>query len=185
MRCFIVMGLLGFLVATPVRGEDTVMLPLNCSELLPDVSPYLQFFEAVALGAVRSDPRFSKRVFRILSIREKVQEKGLMGRTHNPVDVLIRKTLCFYRDQKEPVRPIAFDDKKFLAFLKPASFELEAKVDQAVYDLELERYQRQQYELRLQSNRGSIKKLRAEAERAAESSFNKLTSQAKQKVSRQ
>lgn len=186
MRCFIVVVLLlGFFQAPQSKAEETVMLPLACGELLPDISPYLEFFEAVALGSVKSDPRFSKRLFRILSLRNKLQNRGLLGRAQNPVDTLIRKTLCFYREQKEPVRPIPFDDAKLVAFLKPASFDLESKVDQAVYDLELERYQRQQYELRLDRNQSSIRRLRSEADRAAESSLKKLTSKAKKKVTRQ
>ena len=33
-------------------------------------------------------------------------------------DVLVRKTLCFYREQKEPLKPIAYDNAEFIKFLK-------------------------------------------------------------------
>jgi len=106
------------------------MLPLNCAELLPDTSAFLNYFESVARGIVTKDRKFSRRLFRILSLREKLAEQGDRSREQNPVDNLIRKTLCFYREQKEPVRPISYDDAEFLKYLRSSITDLEAKVEE-------------------------------------------------------
>src|SRR5947209_14947948 len=77
------------------------LLPMSCAELLPDPAPYLGFFEAVGKGLVAKDRALSKRIFRVLSLREKLAEEPDRAREGNPVDVLIRKTLCYYREQKD------------------------------------------------------------------------------------
>ena len=136
------------------------MLPLNCSELLPDIAPFTDFFEAVAKGTVKTEPRFSKRLFKILALRGKLFESGRRMKKENPVDILIRKTLCFYREQKEPLKPISYDNPHFIAFLRSASMDLENKVDEAIFQWEFERYQRDYYEAQLDKNSKIIRKLR-------------------------
>src|SRR5687768_12693389 len=89
--------------ALPPQG-GVFMLPLSCSELLPDPGPFINFFEAVARGSVTHDKAFSKRMFKILALREKLSNMTDRTREQNPVDDLIKRTLCFYREQKEPLK---------------------------------------------------------------------------------
>jgi hypothetical protein len=166
--------------ALPDTG--VVMLPMTCSELLPEISPYLNFFEAVARGNVAQDRSVSKRVYRILLLREKISVTADRFREQNPVDTLIRKTLCFYREQKEPLKPTPYDDAEFLKFLRGALKELELKVEDAVYDVEYERQQRHEYERQLLANQGIVERVKKEADVDAERTFERLTSAARKKV---
>lgn len=168
-----------------IETRPTYLLPTTCAELMPDAEPYLGFMEAVALGGAQSDRNFSKRILRILALRMKLNEVSERARENNPVDKLVEKTLCFYREQKEPLRPVPFDDVPFTKYLKDSMRELELKVEDAVYQTELERVQRKHYELQLQKNRELVEDLRNEAETQANRSFQRLSTSAQQKVKNQ
>jgi hypothetical protein len=98
------------------RAADVpvTLLPMTCAELLPDLAPYLGFFETVARGQVGQDRVMSRRLFRVLALRERLSDQPERMREPNPVDMLIRRTLCFYREQKEPLRQITNVDEEFL-----------------------------------------------------------------------
>src|SRR4051812_4106201 len=83
----------GAIAAMPLEA-GVYLLPINCSELLPDDSPFVQFFEAVGRGNATANRSFSKRIFRLVSMREKAMRSADRIRDQNPVDRLIRKTLC-------------------------------------------------------------------------------------------
>ncbi len=168
-----------------IESRPTYLLPTTCAELMPDAEPYIGFMEAVALGGAETDRNFSKRVLRILALRAKLNEVSERARDANPIDHLVEKALCFYREQKEPLRPVPFDDPAFTKYLKESMRELELKVEDAVYQTELERVQRRHYELQLQKNRDLVEDLRNEAETQANRSFQRLSSSAQQKIKNQ
>lgn len=168
-----------------ISESGTYMMPMNCNELLPDNGPYVQFFDAVAHGQVALDKSLSKRLFRISSLREKVGDAAERSREQNPVDLVIRKSICFYREQKEPLQPIAFDNPGFVKFLKGALKDLENKVDDMVFQAEFERYQRREFERKVNKNKAMIEVLKKEADRDAERAFNKISSAAKKKIQEQ
>lgn len=162
--------------------NNVYMMPLNCGELLPDTTNFVGYFESVAKGLAGSDKAFSKRMLKLLSLREKVAEVVDLNRAPNPVDTLIQKTVCFYREQKEPLKPITFDDPNFLTFLKTSFKDLEGKVEDAVFNAQFEKYQREEYARRVQANRGAIETLEKEANRDADRVFDKISSNAKRKA---
>lgn len=180
-------------IASPARaetpevssGRGVYLLPINCSELLPDESPFVQFFEAAARGSAARNKALAKRMFRVLEMRERFLKNPDLSRDENPVDVLIRKTLCYYRQQKEPLRPVSYEDQGFLAFLSGAIRELEGKVEDALFLALLEREQRLAYERELQRNRSLIESVRREASREAERAFDKIVTNAKRKAKAQ
>jgi len=185
MRYFLMIVLgWGFAMPAMARPESrpTYLLPNTCQELMPDAQPYLGFMEAVALGGASHDKNLSQRVLRILALRTKLNETSERARESNPIDKLIEKTLCFYREQKEPLRPVPYDDAAFTKYLKASLRELELKVEDAVYQAEVERVQKTLYETQLQKNREVVEEMRVEAENQAEKSFQRLSSSAKQKV---
>jgi hypothetical protein len=172
-----------FSPAWAASGSDGVsMLPMNCSELLPDTSPYLSFFESVARAAVTKDRKFSRRLYRILSLRDKFAESPERGREQNPVDILVRRTLCFYREQKAPTSPVSFDDPGIVAFLKVSISELETKVKQSLYQVELDRQQRREYERRLKQNQGLVDNIQRQADDEADRTFDQMAKSAKKKA---
>lgn len=172
--------------AAAQRGRmPTYLLPMTCQELLPDQSPYIGFLEAVAMGSVTADRNFSKRLLRILALRSKLAETSDRARDSNPVDLLIRKTLCFYREQKEPLKPVPYDDPGLVKFMHDSLKELELKVEDAIYQVEFERAQRKSYELQLQKNKEIVERIRDEAEDSADRSFERIATSAKQKVKTQ
>jgi hypothetical protein len=158
------------------------MMPMNCSELLPDNAPFVNFFEAVALAAVEKDRAFAKRLLRVKALRERVSESVTRGKEQNPVDVIIRRSICFYREQKEPLKPVSFDDAGLMQFMKSSVKELEAKVEDAVFQTEFEKYQREEYERRVQRNFRALQSLEQEANREASFSYEKLSKAARKKV---
>ena len=164
-----------------MRGRE-VMLPMTCAELLPEVDPFTFFFEAVARGAVASQNGLSRRMFRVLALKEKLTELGKRHKEDNPIDSLIRKTLCFYRESKDPARPVPFDDAIFLTFMETALVDLERKAEDAIYQSEFSRLQREEYEKRLERNQGLIDQIRQDADRSAQKSYDQLTLQARRKV---
>ncbi len=167
--------------SAPLRGRE-VMLPMTCAELLPEVDPFTFFFEAVARGAVASKASLTKRMFRVLALKEKLAELGKRHKEDNPIDGLIRKTLCFYRENKDPARPVPFDDAIFLTFINDSIGDLERKAEDAVFQSEFSRLQREEYEKRLERNQGLIDQLRAEADHSAQKSYDQITQKARRKV---
>jgi hypothetical protein len=94
----------------------------------------------------------------------------------------MRKTLCFYRESKDPLRAIPFDDPAFMKFMAASIHDVETKADEAVYQSELDRLQREEYEKRLDRNRDLIERLRQDADRSAQQSFEQLSKKARRKV---
>lgn len=158
------------------------LLPMNCSELLPDPGIFLGFMESAAKGHATSDRSLSKRIFRILSIRNRLEGAISKHSDRNPVDILIFKTLCFYREQKEPTRAIPFDDPPFVSYLRQALPELENRVDDVIFQAEFERNLRDRYERKLEANQQLVAQLQAEAERDAENSYSRIANTARKKA---
>lgn len=158
------------------------VMPMNCTELLPDTSVFIGFFDSVARGGATIDKALSKRLLRILSLREKVNDTADLSRQPNPIDTLIQKTICFYREQKEPLKQIPFDDPDFATFLKTSLKDLETKVEDAVFNVQFEKYQKEEYARRVQANRGVIEKLEREADTDADRAFDRLSNNAKRKA---
>ncbi len=173
-------GLPGYAALPPEGG--VVMMPLNCGELLPDNAPYINFFEGVARNAISSDKTLAKRILRILALRDKLAEYVDRSRGQNPVDTLIRKTICFYREQKEPLKPIAVDDPDFLNFMKKSLPDLETKVDDSIFQAEFERYRRVELERQAQRNQGAMNSLEEQANHDADRSFENISKAARRKV---
>jgi hypothetical protein len=155
-------------------------LPLSCSELLPDPTPFMNFFEGVARGSINREPKLAKRIFRLLAYRTKVNE--LRPKDQNPVEILIRKTLCFYREQREPMKAIPIDDEKFLQYLRGSLKDLEAKVEEASFQIELERQQKALYEKKLQGTEALVEKVTAQMNREVDLEFERLAKAARRKV---
>lgn len=179
--------IISFLHLLPLRAAvlsdpAVFMMPLNCGELLADPAPFTNYLEAVGRGVVVKDRGLSQRIFKTLAMREKVADSFDRNRDQHPIDTLIRKTICFYREQKEPLKPVPFDDEKFLVFLAAAMPELETKVDEVVFQWESDRIQRQEYEKRVQKNQDLINKLKAEAGRQADASVRKIIKKAKSQL---
>jgi hypothetical protein len=63
----------------PLRARE-VMLPMTCAELIPEAEAFRNFFEAVARGAVSTNAALSKRMFRLLAMREKLSETDKRNR---------------------------------------------------------------------------------------------------------
>jgi len=176
----------GFAAAAPLSQEGGVFLmPMSCAELLQDPAPFLGYFEAVAKGQVSKDRKFSRRMFRILSMREKLGEATGRTREANPVDAIIRRTICFYREQKEPLKPVGFEDADFLKFMHVSLKELEDKVEDSIFQWEFERQQRREYERRLKITEGAAQTVAREAEVDADRAYDRLTNAARKKVQAQ
>ncbi len=157
-------------------------LPMTCTELIPDQEPFVLFFESAARGSVAKDRNFSKRLFKLVSLRRKINETPDKLRETNPIDQLIRKTLCFYREQKEPIKPVPFDDEKFISFLRASLPELEAKAKDAVFETEYLRATKKQYEAKLKQNESLVEQLESQARNEANQEYDQLKAQASKKV---
>jgi len=158
------------------------LLPMNCSELLPDPTPFTNYLEAVGRGLVSSNSKLSSRIFKVLAIRQKVGDAFDRQRDQHPVDVLVRKTLCFYRDTKEPLKPVTYDDTNFVSYLSASMPELEKKVNDIVYQFELEEASRKQFEKILEGNSQLIRRLKTDAEDAAQAEIDKIARKARSQV---
>src|SRR5262249_4670026 len=145
-------------------------------------TPFTGFFEAVGKGAGGKDRKFAKQIFKIMALRDRMSEIPDKARDTNPVDTLIRRTLCFYREQEDPGSPGGYDDPKFIAYLKENIKALEGKVEDVIFQAEYDRQQRRQYEQRLEKNQGVVTTLRREADLDADRSFDKIINNAKKKV---
>jgi len=180
--------LLTLVLLSPAQGASSdpdsavYMMPLNCGELLPDPTPFVGFFDSVARGTASEDKLLSKRLLRLISLRDKVNEVADLSRQQNPVDTLIQKTVCYYRVQKEPLKAIPFDDPDFLLFIKTSLKDLETKVEDAVFNAQFEKFQKEEYARRVSANRGIIEALEKEAEKDAGRVFDRLSTNAKRKA---
>lgn len=168
--------------ASPLRETGTFLLPLECSELLPDNTPFVHFFEAVARGGLKADKRLSERLYKVLALRERMNTANEQSREQNPVDILIRKTLCFYREKKEPLKTVTYEDAAFLSFLRGSLADLESKLEETIFQREFDKQQRKEYERLLTENKGIEDTIRRQAELEADRSFERISNSAKRKV---
>lgn len=168
--------------AVPSHGEPTYLLPLNCSELLPDNTTFISYFDSVGKGQVVSDKALSQRIFRILALRDKLQESPMLFEGANPVDVVIRRTLCYYRQQKDALQPVPYYDSKFLAFLKESIKDLEKKVEAVILECQYKFVSKELLEARAKKNQALVDSVKKQAEKTAEQVFDKLNQQATRKA---
>ncbi len=170
-------------ISPAARAENTVyLLPLECSELLPDNGPFIQFFGAVGRGSLRKDKALSKRIFTVLALRDKMQKTAAESREQNAIDLLIRKTLCFYREKNEPLKTIGFDDPSIVAYLKTSMGDLEKRVDATILQQEIDKAQRKEYERLLSENQEVEDSVKSQAEVAADREFDRLSKEARRKA---
>lgn len=169
-------------VSAAVESSSIVMLPASCAELLQQTEPFINFFEAVGKGVAKTDKELSKKIFSILILREKLEESSTARGRNNPIDILIQKTLCFYREQKEPLKEVSYDNSRLVSFLKESISELDKKVQDAIYEYELERFRREYYELKLEKSNKFAQTLRLEAEKIANLKYKTISERAKKKI---
>ncbi|MCB0406385.1 MAG: hypothetical protein KDD51_16505 [Bdellovibrionales bacterium] len=158
------------------------LLPLNCSELLPDEAPFVAFFESVAKAGANEQRDLARRMLKILALREKLASSTDWSQNENPVDELVRKTLCFYREQKDPLRTVTYNDPQIISYLKEAIKPLEAKVEDAIFLAEFEREQRMRYEHQIEKNREVIRTLEQQAQRDAKAEYSEISKNARRKA---
>jgi hypothetical protein len=162
--------------------HPTYMMPINCAELIPDSGPFIHYLQAVAHGLVSSNQKLAKRILRLIALRQKLADET--GRTGiaNPIDPLLRAFICFYREQKEPLKAVMYDDAGFLGFLKSGLDELEKKADDAVLQVALEEQRRKEFERKTDAQRLVIERMSNEAEAEAADAYERLNSAAKRKA---
>ncbi|NBT58252.1 hypothetical protein EBT16_05660 [bacterium] len=172
----------GRATAIPTQLEPTYLLPLNCSELLPDNSTFVSYFDSVGKGQVVSDKALSQKIFRILALRERVQDTPGLFDGANPVDVVIRRTLCYYRQQKDALRPVPYYDSHFLSFLKENIKDLEKKVEAVILECQYKLLSRELLEKRAKKNQALVESEKKQAEKTAAQIFERLNQQATRKA---
>lgn len=164
------------------KGEPTYLLPLNCSELLPDNSAFLSFFESVGRGQVISQKDLSQKIFRVLALRDKLAEVAKSDTGSNPIDIVIRRTLCFYRQQREALQPVPYYDAKFISFLKENIQELEQKVEAVIIESQYKVFHQEMLEKRAKQNQSLVEEAKRRADKSADQVFERLTRRASQKA---
>lgn len=172
---------LGFSISLLFGAIDRTiyLMPMNCAELVPDSGPFLSFFESVARGLAVNNKIMARRLFRVLAMRDKLaSETGRVGDA-NPVDPLIRRFLCYYREQRNPTALVSYDDGQFLAFVKKELIALEKNVDLAVYAVAVEEHNRKEFERRMRAQQNLVETLKQEADEEAALVFERAAKQAK------
>jgi len=171
--------------AAPLPGEPTYLLPLNCSELLPDNSAFVSYFDSVGRGQVVADKALSQKIFRILALRQKLNDSPSLFDGANPVDVVIRRTLCYYRQQKDALQPVPYYDPKILSFLKENIGELEKKVEAVILECQYKVISKELLETRAKKNQAMVESVKKQAEKTADQVFDKIHQQALRKAKQQ
>jgi hypothetical protein len=168
--------------ASAFKENATYLLPLNCSELLPDNTTFLSYFEAVGRGQVISDKTLSRKIFRVLALRDKLNSTPDLFQGINPIDVLIRKTLCYYRQQKDALQVVTYYDPKMVSYLKENIKDLETKVDSAIFNCQFQQETKEALEKRAKKNEALVQDYMKEAQKSANQSFEKITKEAARKA---
>jgi len=80
------------------------------------------------------------------------------------------------------LKPVTFDDANFISYLSSALKDVESKVDDIVYQWELDRVQKAQFEKIVEKNQHLIQKMKMEADEMAEAEVKKLSQKAKKNL---
>ena len=67
-------------------------MPSNCKSLLPDIDPFLNFFNETGALWIDTKPGKSKKIFKILAFGNLYNSKS--NKTENPIFNLIKRKLC-------------------------------------------------------------------------------------------
>lgn len=174
------------LLAVLAKGtEPQILLPLNCSELLPDHSTFLGYFESVGRGQVTRNKRLSQRIFKVLALRQKLQDSTSLYQGRNPIDALVRGTLCFYRQQKDALSPVPFDSPAIVSFISESMNELEGKVEAVILETEYRKAVGAILRKKAQMNEEIIDQEKQLAARKAQELFKVLSDKALRKAKKE
>lgn len=166
-------------------AQPQYLLPLNCSELLPNESSFLSYFESVGRGQVATNKRLSERIFRILALRETLQESSSLLEGRNPIDHLVRRTLCFYRQQRDALSPVPFDSPEIVSFIGQNIKELEGKVEAAIVEIEYRKAKADILKKKAQKYQRLVEKEKQIATRKARELFEALSQKAVRKAKKE
>jgi hypothetical protein len=168
----------------PTKDSATYLLPFNCSELMPDNTPFVNFFESVGRGQILSNKTLSKQIFKVLALREKLNQKPDLFQGINPIDVLIRRTLCYYREQKDALQVVPYYEPKLLGFLGQSMKDLEKTVESTLLDLQLQVLNQEELGRRARQNDALVAAERGRAQQSANQIFDQIAKDAVRKVKR-
>lgn len=170
------------LLGSPTKDTATYLLPFNCSELLPDNSAFLSFFESIARGQVVANKALSKKIFKVLALRDKLNQKPELFQGSNPLDALIARTLCYYREQKDALQIVPYYDPKLLEFLSQNIKDLEKKAEAVILDLQVQILNKEELGRRARQNEALVAAERESAEQSANRMFDQIAQEAQRKA---
>ena len=177
---FLVVGAVcGVLFVSSAPAENPslqFLLPVNCAELLPDNDEFLGFLETVAGNLVATDKALAQRLFKMLAMRQKLLEDNQPEEqaVAHKMETYLRRFLCYYREQGDPLRQIMFDDPGVLAYIKKNLPSLEQKINEILKQGQRHLKDRDRYEAQLRRLEGQISALKIEARRQAEKTVAKV-----------
>ncbi|MFH1223137.1 MAG: hypothetical protein V1647_02190 [Pseudomonadota bacterium] len=73
-------------------SDDVMTVPNTCNDLLPDIIPYISFFDQTGDLWAAENPGKSKKIYDVLAVRKLYLETT--KNTLNPIDDMIKKYLC-------------------------------------------------------------------------------------------
>lgn len=174
-----------FLGGPTLVAQPQYLLPLNCSELLPQEASFLSYFESVGKGQVATNKKLSERIFRILALRDQLQESSSLIEDRNPIDELVRRTLCFYRQQKDALSPVPFDSPEMVSFIGQNIRELESKVEAVILEIEYRKASQDILKRKAQRHQRLVDKEKQIAARKARELFETLSRKAVNKAKKE
>lgn len=73
-------------------SAQTTTMPNTCKDLLPELSPYIEFMEQIGAAWITKSPKSAKKVYDALSVRNLYQETT--RDYSNPIDQMLKDFLC-------------------------------------------------------------------------------------------
>jgi len=80
------------ILVTVAFSQGLTTIPNTCSDLLPDIAPYIDFFEQTGDLWYSESPSKAKKIYDVLAVRKLYQDTTT--NSINPIDGLIKKYLC-------------------------------------------------------------------------------------------
>lgn len=149
---------------------NVLTMPANCTSLLPDMPPYINFFNEVGSFWIDGSPKMSEKVFKLLALGNMYSYES--KKTENNVFNIIKENLCtcYFKNNQQIFTANSIVIREFLqknidAMLKQAKEEL--------INIRATNYLEQLSNIKLKQNSKAVEDMQAKAYTLVSEEVNK------------
>lgn len=149
---------------------NVLTMPGNCTALLPDMPPYINFFNEIGSFWIDANPKMSEKVFKLLALGNMYSYES--KKTENNVFNIIKENLCvcFFQNNQQTFTANSVVVREFLQ--KNIDNMIKLAKDELI-NIRTTNYLEQMSNLKLKQNSKAVEEMQLKAYNAVSEELNK------------